>query len=265
MNGQAESAAHTVTPPAGAACGACCTQVHNLSVALHGRTVLEHVDLHVHCGEIVTIIGPNGAGKTTLLRALVNEIPYRGSFAFRATRGGGSVARAVIGYVPQKLEIDRGMPLTVTDLFAAAMSRRPVFLGVSRRVRQAVQRNLEMVDAGHLAARRLGRLSGGELQRVMLALALAPEPDILLLDEPLASVDHAGVAAFYRYVEALRAQRDLAIIMVSHDLADAARISNRMIFLNRTILREGPPAEVLADPLVRATFGAAVWPGEAPV
>lgn len=243
--------------PEQVACGACCTKVEGLGVRLQGRTILENINLHVHCGELLTIIGPNGAGKTTLLRALINEVPHSGRLAFHAMRQGRYVAQAVIGYVPQKLDIERGMPLTVMELFAAAGGRWPVFLGAGRQVRAAALRNLEAVEAAHLAEQTLGRLSGGELQRVMLALALTPVPDILLLDEPLASVDHAGVAAFYRTVTAVRAQRDLAVIMVSHNLAEAARISTRMVFLNRTIVCEGKPEEVLAHPRVLATFGEA--------
>jgi len=256
----AQSAAETAST---VACGACCTVVQQLGVRIHGRTILENINLHVHCGELLTIIGPNGAGKTTLLRALINDVPHSGRLRFSAIRRGHSVANAVIGYVPQQLDIARSMPLTVTELFAAAAGRRPVFLGVSRRVRATAIQNLEAVEAAQLAERPLGRLSGGELQRVMLALALAPMPDILLLDEPLASVDHAGVAAFYRTVAAVRAQRDMAVIMVSHNLAEAARISTRMVFLNRTIVCEGAPAEVLAHPLVRETFGTLALRGEA--
>jgi len=265
MSGECATGARRemAVPASRVACGACCTMVEQLGVRIHGRTILENINLHVHCGELLTIIGPNGAGKTTLLRALINELPHSGRLRFSAIRDGRSVAQAVIGYVPQKLDIDRSMPVTVMELFAAAAGRRPVFFGVSRRVRETAIHNLEAVEAGQLADRPLGRLSGGELQRVMLALALAPKPDILLLDEPLASVDHAGVAAFYRTVAAVRAQRDMAVIMVSHNLAEAARIATRMVFLNRTIVCEGAPAEVLAHPLVQATFGTSAWRVEA--
>ncbi|MCX7847941.1 MAG: metal ABC transporter ATP-binding protein [bacterium] len=248
--------------PGYVACGECCTRVEGLSVRLQGRTILENVNLHLHCGELLTIIGPNGAGKTTLLRALIGEVPHTGTLAFYAVRAGHSVGKAVIGYVPQSLDIDRGSPITVTELFAAVVARRPLFLGVSQHVCALARRHLALVEAEHLADCRLGLLSGGELHRVMLAFALTPMPDILLLDEPLASVDHAGVVAFYRTVASLRAQRHMAVIMVSHNLSEAAHISTRMAFLYRTIVCEGTPREVLAHPIVRSTFGVIAPPAD---
>lgn len=241
--------------PGHTACGACCTRVEGLRVRLHGQVILENITLHLHCGELLTIIGPNGAGKTTLLRALVGELPHEGRLEFRAVRAGRVVGKARIGYVPQSLDVERGMPLTVTELFAVAVSRRPIFLGTSEGMRARVERQLALVEAEHLARKKVGVLSGGEMQRVMLALALTPMPDILLLDEPLASVDHAGVVAFYRTVERLRRERDMAVIMVSHNVVEAARISTRMLYLNRRVVCEGRPEEVLRHPQVRATFG----------
>jgi len=157
--------------------------------------------------------------------------------------------------VPQQLEFDRFSPVNVHDLFASALSRWPVALWYSRRVRSAALEALRCVEAEHLVDRRLGQLSGGELQRVLLALSLTPVPNLLLLDEPVSGVDLAGRELFYRAVSRLRRQFDLSVLMVSHDLAGAAAVSDRLVFLNRRIVCLGRPAEVLANVELRRTFG----------
>ena len=242
------------------ACGECCTRIANLSVTIAGTRILDDINLHIHCGEMVTLIGPNGAGKTTLLRVMLGEVPYRGSFMFTKTKAQTHKGPPRIGYVPQQFIIDRTAPVTVLDLFSAALSRLPVWLGHSARVRDEARAQLDAVGSADLLNEPLGTLSGGQLQRVMLSLALTPTPDILLLDEPLASVDAPGTDLFYRTVSELRRTHDLAVIMVSHNLLDAARVSDWIVILNRSILREGPPAQVLANTDVRALFGLDVTP-----
>lgn len=222
---------------------------------LRGTPVLERINLHMHCGEMTAVIGPNGAGKTTLLRAMVGDIPHTGALRF-VRHGNLEGTRPLrIGYVPQKLDLDASAPTTVLDVFAAATSRWPVWLGAKRRVRTAAERALGVVDAGYLLGRRVSELSVGQVQRVLLALALVPVPEILLLDEPVAALDQAGIERFYDTVSRLRTEYDLSILMVSHDLMAAARVADRMILLNRTILCDGLPREVLLNPLIRQTFG----------
>jgi zinc transport system ATP-binding protein len=236
-------------------CGDCCTRLVNLGVTLSGRRVLEGVNLHMHCGELTAVIGPNGAGKTTLLRAIMGEVPHSGTVRF-IHHGNVESARPLrIGYVPQKLEFDNTAPTTVMDLFAGATARWPVWLGVRRRTRAAAVKTLAEVGAEALLHERLQALSGGQLQRVLLALALTPVPELLLLDEPAASLDPAGTEQFYQNVSALRRDYDLSILLVSHDLLSAARFADRAVLLNRTILGDGPPRDVLSSPLIRRTFG----------
>ena len=235
-------------------CGACCTRIENLGVCYGGFEALRGVHLHIHCGQLTAIIGPNGGGKTTLLRAILGQVRHTGEIHFI---DGERIRpdRPVIGYVPQRMEIDPSIPMSVMDLFGCALaSQRALFLGRSRVISKQAKEALQLVEAEHLMHRKLGHLSGGEMRRVLLALALAPTPHILLLDEPLAGVDWAGTELFYHIVSNLRRRLDLAILLVSHDLAAAARVADQMIFLNRTIERIGPPAHVLADPLVRQTL-----------
>jgi zinc transport system ATP-binding protein len=240
----------TVAP----ACGQCCTRVSGLTVRLGGREILSDVGLHMHCGELTVLIGPNGAGKTTLLKALLGEIPSTGETHFVDLKI-GQEKRPRFGYVPQRLEIDATSPFSVLDLFAAALTRRPAFLGASPLLRARAIEALDRVESAHIVDRRIGALSGGELQRVLLALAIEPLPTLLLLDEPLAHVDRAGMELFHALVADLRRTHHLAVLMVSHDLPLVARHADRVILLDRVLLRTGAPAEVFADPRTIDFFG----------
>ncbi len=242
----------------------CCTRVVALGVRLGANTVLEDVNLHMHCGEFTVIVGPNGAGKTTLLRALTGEIRHTGQIVFTPSTALSGPRPPRFGYLPQRMEVDKTSPLTVMDLFACARTSRPVWLGHSRMRRTEASQALARVQAGNLIDNRIGQLSCGQLQRVLLALALTPMPEILLLDEPLAGVDHAGTLLFYEIVSSLRREIDLSVLLVSHDLAAAASVADRIIFLNRTVLCDGAPADVLQDPTVRDTFGLDIVPATAP-
>jgi zinc transport system ATP-binding protein len=236
------------------ACEVCCTRLENVGVSLGRRRVLSAINLHIHCGALTAVIGPNGAGKTTLLRAILGEVQCSGAVVHELSHVKHRRNR-VIGYVPQRLDFDATSPVTVLDLFAASIAARPVWLGHSRPTIEAASAALALVDAQDLLRERLGALSGGQLQRVLLTLALTPMPDLLLLDEPVSGVDPAGLDLFYRMVSDLRHQYHLAILLVSHDCATVARYADRMIFLNRSILCDGPPAQVLKSEIVTKTFG----------
>ena len=146
-------------------------------------------------------------------------------------------------------------PISVQDVFSCALSRWSVALWHSRRAMRTAREALAAVHAEHLIDRKLGQLSGGELQRVLLALSLTPVPNLLLLDEPVSGIDLPGRELFYRTVSELRQRFDLSILMVSHDLAGVTAVSDRIVFLNRRIVCSGAPAEVIANPEVRRTFG----------
>ena len=177
----------------GGGCGdACCLRVQNMSVKIGEQQILQDVNMHVHCGEMVALIGPNGAGKSTFIKAILGQQEYDGVIAFSSP--GARDRRPRIGYVPQSPAFDPGDPLSVADLFACCMSKRPAFLGLSKAMRHKVLECLDRVHATDLIDKRVGTLSGGELQRVLLALALEPLPNILILDEPLSGVDVAGIS-----------------------------------------------------------------------
>ncbi len=236
-------------------CGQCCTHIDKISVTLDRNSIIDDVSLHLHCGELTTIVGPNGAGKSTLLRALLGEVSHTGVIHFHPVFSPGREDAPAIGYVPQSLDFDHFSPFSVSDLFATSLSRFPVPFGSREGVRKSALTALENVEAGDLLDRKLGQLSGGELQRVLLALSLTPLPNLLLLDEPVSGIDLPGRELFYRTVSELRHKFDLSILMVSHDLAGIAPVSDRIVFLDRRVVCIGTPSEVLANRDFRHAFG----------
>lgn len=235
------------------ACNLCCTRLEGFGVKAGNKVLLQDVNLHIHCGELTVLIGPNGAGKTTLLKAILGEIPHSGTLTYLDARGLRS-GLPWIGYVPQRLDFDKSSPASVLDLCSACILGPPLLFR-SRAVRKRVKVNLERFQARHLIDRRVGDLSGGELQRVLLACALDPIPDLLLLDEPVSGVDLQGMELFYNMVSDLRQRYDMSIILVSHDLQMVSRFADRLVFLNQTVLASGPPEEVLNDDRLRKVFG----------
>ena len=230
----------------------CCLKVQNVSVKIGGDKILKNVNLHVHCGQMVALIGPNGAGKSTLLKALLGEREFDGNIIFSAP--GSRRAKARIGYVPQSPNFDPGDPVSVSDLFACCLSRRPAFLGASRSDRELILECLERVHGEDLIDKRVGTLSGGELQRVLLALALEPMPNILILDEPLSGVDIEGQTGLMDMLDEIRRDFDLSILMTTHDFSMLPRYADRVVLIDHEVKCQGTPEEVLASPEFRVAF-----------
>ncbi|PRY94836.1 zinc transport system ATP-binding protein [Hasllibacter halocynthiae] len=213
-------------------------EAHALRLDRGGRTVLSDIDFAIAAGEIVTLVGPNGSGKSSLVRALIGALEP----------AGGTVRRAAglrIGYVPQSMAAGSAMPLTV---------RRFLSLPEPRTDAEA-EAALAAAGAEGLGPASLGALSGGQLQRVLLARALAGAPDLLILDEPTASLDQPGAAALYQTIERVRRDAGCAVLMVSHDLHVVMAASDRVICLNGHICCEGAPHVVADAPAYRALFG----------
>ena len=210
----------------------------HICVRFDGGEVLHDVSLQIAPGEIVTILGPNGSGKSTLLRALLGILPLSGGRILRQ-------AGLRIGYVPQRLMIDRTMPITV---------RRFLSLPVRVTDTAATEALARVGMAGH-GKDQMTALSGGQLQRVLLARALLAKPQILMLDEPTQGLDQQGEAAFYRLIEEVRRDTGAAVLMISHDLHVVMAASDRVICLNGHICCEGTPRVVSTAPEYRALFG----------
>lgn len=232
----------------------CCTKIENFTVKAGRLTIFEDVNIHVHCGQLTAIIGPNGAGKSTLLKAILGEVKHSGSIKYVDAKD-EHTGNPVIGYVPQYLKFDVSAPTSVLDLFAACLTNLPVWLFPAGKLRQKVMESLAMVRATDLIDRRLGALSGGELQRVLLALALNPTPDLLLLDEPVSGVDQNGLEIFYEILEELQAKSDMAIILISHDLNMVARYADQVVLMNKGVVCSGSPEKVFSDRRTRKIFG----------
>ena len=235
-------------------CDLCHIDVEQVSVRRGGQTLLQDVSMHIHCGQLTVLIGQNGAGKTTLIRALLGEIPRTGVIRHKDT-GGRNIPHLRTGYVPQRLSFDPEMPLTVEDFLASAFSRRPVWTGVSRDTKARIREALSAVDAAGLERTPLGRCSGGELQRVLLALALNPAPDLLVLDEPVSGIDRNGLKMFLDTLMRLKTTYHMAILLVSHDLRLVREYADHVVLLDKSVLVQGTPDEVFSSPEFDAVFG----------
>lgn len=234
-------------------CGhSCCLRVENVSVRIGTDSILKDMNLHVHCGQMVALIGPNGAGKSTFLKAILGQREYEGVIAF--SEPGQRSKKPRIGYVPQSPAFDPSDPVSVADLFACCMSRRPAFLGLGKSMRQTVLDCLERVHGQELIDKRVGTLSGGELQRVLLALALEPLPNILILDEPLSGVDVEGMTVLMDMLDEIRKTYDLSILMTTHDFSLLPRYADQVVLIDRAILIQGSPETVLNSGEFSRTF-----------
>lgn len=237
----------------GGTCGhSCCLRVQDLSVKIGNEQILSNISLHVHCGELVALIGPNGAGKSTLLKAILGQQEYSGIISFSVP--GQRNRKAKIGYVPQSPAFDPGDPITVADLFCCCMSKRPAFLGRSKAMDEKIVQCLERVQGTALMHKRVGTLSGGELQRVLLALALEPLPNVLILDEPLSGVDVEGMSALMEMLDDIRQTYDLSIVMTTHDFDMLPRYADQVVLIDREVLCTDTPVQVLGSEAFRRVF-----------
>ena len=231
----------------------CCLRIQHLSVQIGSEQILSDVNLHAHCGQLIALIGPNGAGKSTLLKAILGQLEYDGVISFSAP-GRRHRRPPRIGYVPQSPVFDSGDPVSVADLFSCCMSKRPAFLGLSKAMRQKVLECLDRVHGTDLIDKRIGTLSGGELQRVLLALALEPLPNILILDEPLSGVDVEGMTTLMDMLDEIRKTYDLSILMTTHDFASLPRYADQVALIDHGVICMGTPSEVLSSDAFRSTF-----------
>ncbi len=217
--------------------------VKDLSVSFDEQQVLTDVSFDVRPGEVLAIVGPNGSGKSVLFRALLGLIPYTGTIRWSK--------KLKISYVPQKLSIERDLPLSVEE-----------FLGFKKTDREKIIQSLKAVGfedehhiETHLLQHRLGWLSGGQLQRIMIAWSLLDDPDVLLFDEPTSGVDVGGEETIYNLLKKLKDQRNLTIILISHDLNIVYKYANNVMCINKEMICHGIPAEVLDPKALASLYG----------
>lgn len=231
-----------------------CIKIKNITVNAGNEVILDNVNLHIHCGRLTVIIGKNGAGKSTLLKAILGETAHNGTIECK-DHDGKAVNNLKIGYVPQVLNIDKNSATSVYDLMASFESRVPVFFKKSKKAYNNALKQLTRFGAQSLIDKNISALSGGELQRVMLSIATAPPPDLLILDEPVSGIDRNGIADFYEIVSSLKTKFDMAIILVSHDLDFVAKYADDVILLDKTVLCSGSVSDVYNSKEFAQTFG----------
>ena len=234
-------------------CSQFCATVEGLTVKYGTVKAVENVSFGFSCGELAAIVGPNGGGKSSILKAILGKVPYEGNI--NLCKKNAASGRPVIGYVPQQVGIQKDSPINVLDLMLISGGYKPAWVYTTKRRKNELLEILSLVSAEKLAYRRVGELSGGEQQRVLLACALIRMPDLLLLDEPVSAVDMSGMELFYEIICDLRRTFHMAIVLVSHDISAIARHADSMILVNRKVIAGGNPDQVMRLPEFRLTLG----------
>jgi ABC-type Mn2+/Zn2+ transport system ATPase subunit len=236
--------------------GSLAVEVRDLHVAFGGLPVLRGVDMRVPQGQIVALIGPNGSGKTTLLRCLLGLQKFsQGDIRIFGERDLKKVLPR-IGYVPQRLALERSFILSVREFLALRLRETQHWFWCShKQLDERIRPALANIGVEGLLDRPIAQLSGGQLQRVLIAFALLRRPDLLLLDEPTAGVDTPGEKTFYDLIADVQRQHKLTVILVSHDLSMVYSHASRVYALNGVICCEGPPAEVMNAESLKQAYG----------
>jgi zinc transport system ATP-binding protein len=217
----------------------------DVSLTLGNTRILRDVSFSVRAGTVHCIIGANGGGKTSLIRCLLGQMPHSGRISIEWH---GS---QITGYVPQTLDFDKTLPVTVRDFLAMTTQRRPIFLGVSRTHRKMIDAALDRVGLAGKGAYKLGSLSGGERQRVLFAQAMLPEPALLVLDEPMTGLDIEGHAIIERAIRNF-AENGGTVVWINHDILKVHEVADSLTYIDQTVMLNGPPKEALAsEPAVR--------------
>lgn len=225
-------------------CKFCCTKIDKICVNIGTSRILDNVSLHLHCGELTMLIGKNGAGKSTLVKSLLGEQEHTGKITFSSQHTGNT--ELTIGYVPQRLEVDSS-PMSVYDLCCSATSKAPVFIVKNKKRYDEIKNHLKEFGADKLMDKQVSSLSGGELQRVLIGIATMPYPELLILDEPVSGIDAKGKKEFYKMIKKIKEMNDISVLLVSHDFDYIEDYADKVILLNKKVLKIGKPKEVLTS------------------
>ncbi len=250
------SAAAQATRPGARSTGPDLLTLDNVGVRLGGRQVLSDVTFSLRKGEFTGVIGPNGAGKTTLLRVILGLIEPSGGRVLIDGEPVNSKNKAAIGYVPQKLVIDPDMPLRARDVVALGLDgHRLGFAFPSRQRRELIEAALEDVGAARYANARVGELSGGEQQRVLIAHALISRPKLLLLDEPLANLDIRSEQEIVAVLGRLAREQKIAVLLSAHDMNPLLGVMDRIVYVANGRVATGPTDEVVTSEGLTRLYG----------
>ncbi len=224
--------------------------VEDLSLTLGKVPVLRDITLEIEQGETVALIGPNGAGKSSLIKCILGIFPFQGKITFRGKllkhHGELKAFLEKVGYVPQFIDFDRETPVTVKELLRASRPK-----GVTE---ENIHASVKEVGAETYLDQRLGTLSGGQLQRVMIALNLLKSPELLFLDEPSSGIDIHGQEVFYALLRRIQKERNLTVILVSHDIGVVHNVASRVLCVNQTLQCSGPPEVVLTPEKIKELY-----------
>ena len=235
-------------------------EIEKVSFRYGEVSVLEDIDLTVEPGDFLGIIGPNGSGKTTLLRIMLGLLaPTSGEVRLFSRPPASLTQWGRLGYVPQKATFDPALPVTVQEVVASGLvATMSLLRRVGAAERQRVEDVLTQVDMTPYASARVGALSVGQQQRVLIARALVSDPELLILDEPTGGVDPEAQTSFYSLMHHLNREREVTLILVSHDIGVVAKEVTRLACLNRRLIFHGRPDDFLSDAALAALYGPAV-------
>jgi zinc transport system ATP-binding protein len=233
-------------------------EVQGISFYYQTGHVLEDISFNVSVGEYLGIIGPNGGGKTTLVKILLGLLkPSSGSVKLFGYDNGRFKERFRLGYVPQRASTEELLfPATVEEVVRSGRTARAGFLSrFSQSDKNAIEKAIEITAIGHLKKKLIGRLSGGERQRVLIARALAGEPEIIFLDEPAVGVDIASQEQFYTVLGQLNKNLSLTIVFISHDVGVIAKEVDTVLCLNRKLICHGRPENYIKEEFLQQLYG----------
>ena len=219
----------------------------NVGLALGATRILEDVSFEIRPGTIHCIVGAYGGGKTSMIRSMLGQMPHTGRISIHWQKN------RTVGYVPQSLDFDKTLPLTVSDFLAMTAQRRPVFLGLGRAKRELIETALESVGLAGKSRFKMGGLSGGERQRVLFAQALIPEPALLVLDEPLTGLDLSGKEIVERAIAEF-ASAGGTVVWINHDIVQVNEVADALTYIDRRVVLDGPPRDVLTSGAAIALF-----------
>ena len=225
--------------------------VDNLSLQLGANRILSDMQFSIAAGALHCFIGPNGGGKTSTARCLLGQMPHKGSIRFDWPGG----TRGTIGYVPQLIEMERTLPLTIDNFMTTISQNRPAFMGTHKSVKGSIDSALARVGLTEKRRLMIGSLSGGERQRLLFAQALIPSPDLLVLDEPMTSLDEGGARLFEQLIVELNAA-GTTVLWINHDLEQVARLASAITVIDKRVLAHGPTATTLTPDMQRGAFHA---------
>ena len=222
-------------------------EIKNLTLTLSNTKILKNINLTVEPGKIHCLVGPTGGGKTSLLRSILGQVPYEGEIYISYDK------TKIIGYVPQYLDFEKSLPITVENFLSIVYQQKPCFLGVSGKYRKTIDDLLKRIGMYEKKKRLVGNLSGGEKQRLLLAQAIYPEPDLLILDEPFTGIDKLGEDYFKSVIKDLK-NKGVTILWIHHNLKQVIEMADTVTCIKKEIQFSGEPKKVLDEEKILTVF-----------